>query len=269
MGQIGRKAAATLCSTGTPAIFLHPVEALHGDLGFVAKTDVVIALSKSGNTEEVLTLLSYFSRRNVPVIGLTGDLASPLARGCQVVLDISVEKEADPIAIAPTASSTVCLAMCDALAVALMHVRGFTSEQFAEFHPAGQLGRKLLTRVKDLMRSGDDLPMVDADVTLRKAIVTISSKGIGAVFVVDDQNDLQGILTDGDLRRIFERIDNPLDDRVGKFMNQSVRTIDADELAVGALHKMEKMSISVLPVMGGGNVIGAIHIHDLLAAGLS
>ena len=269
MGLIGRKAAATFSSTGAPAIFLHPVDALHGDLGVVTDDDVVIALSQSGATEEVITLLSYMHRRGVPVIALTGQLSSALAATSTVVVDTSVDREADPIAVAPTASSTLALAMCDALAIALMHARGFTSEQFAQFHPAGSLGRKLLTSVDELMKSGARVPIVSSQTKLQEAIVEISQKGLGCVFVCDD-NELKGILTDGDLRRVFEAGENPLSQPVVDFMTENPTSIGPNSLAVEALHLMERHSITVLPVVDdSNNVVGAIHLHDLLTAGLA
>ena len=269
MGLVGRKAAATFSSTGTPAIFLHPVDALHGDMGVVTNDDVVIALSNSGKTQEVLELLSYMRRRSVPVIVLTGELDSPLATSGNIVIDTSVEREADPLAVAPTASSTVALAMCDALAIALMHARGFTSEQFAEFHPGGTIGRKLITKVDDLMRTNDELPLVNSQTSLRDAIVTISQKALGCALVVDDNNRLTGILTDGDLRRILQKFENPLSDSIQQYMTKAPQTIGVGSLAVEALRIMEQKSITVLPVVDDQKAVGAIHLHDLLSAGLA
>ena len=269
MGLVGRKAAATFSSTGAPAIFLHPVDALHGDMGIVSSDDVMIALSYSGKTQEVLELLTYTHRREVPVIVLTGDVTSPLAQASNVVIDTSVEREADPIAGAPTASSTVALAMCDALAIALMHSRGFTSEQFAEFHPGGSIGRKLLTKVSDLMRTDDQLPLVQHSTSLRDAIVTISNKALGCAVVVDDEKRLIGILTDGDLRRILQKFENPLADSIQQHMTSKPLTIGSELLAVEALRMMEQQSITVLPVVENDKTVGAIHLHDLLSAGLA
>ena len=269
MGLVGRKAAATFSSTGAPAIFLHPVDALHGDMGVVSEDDVLIALSYSGKTQEVIDLLTYTHRRGVPVIVLTGDPHSALAKASNVVIDTSVEREADSIAGAPTASSTVALAMCDALAIALMHSRGFTSEQFAEFHPGGILGRKLLTTVSGLMRTDEQLPIVQSATLLRDAIVTISSKAMGCALVVDDDKLLIGILTDGDLRRILQKFENPLADSVQQHMTGNPATILPEALAVAALRMMEQKSITVLPVMENGKAVGAIHLHDLLSAGLA
>jgi arabinose-5-phosphate isomerase len=269
MGLVGRKAAATFSSTGAPAIFLHPVDALHGDLGVVTDDDVVLALSNSGATEEVITLLTYMRRRGVPVIALTGRLDSPLAQASSVAIDTSVEKEADPISVAPTASSTLALAMCDALAVALMHVRGFTPEQFAEFHPGGNLGKKLLTSVADVMQSGERLPVVTRQTKLRQAIVVISEKALGCAFVLDSESRLQGILTDGDLRRVFEKHENPLEDSVSQHMTREPSTIGSGALAAEALKLMQENSITVLPVVDNGVAVGVVHLHQLLAAGLA
>jgi len=269
MGLVGRKAASTFSSTGAPAIFLHPVDALHGDMGVVTNDDVVIALSNSGNTQEVIELLSYMHRRGVPVIVLTGQLNSPLATSGTVVIDTSVEREADPIAVAPTASSTVALAMCDALAIALMHARGFTSEQFAEFHPGGSIGRKLLTKVEDLMRTDEQLPLVKPTECLRDAIVTISKKALGCALVIDDKNRLIGILTDGDLRRILQKFENPLSDSIQQHMTVDPKSIAPQALAVEALRVMEQQSITVLAVVENDKAVGALHLHDLLSAGLA
>ncbi len=268
MGLIGRKAAATFSSTGTPAMFLHPVDALHGDLGIVTADDVVLALSSSGTTEEVITLLEFLRRQGIPLIGLTGNLNSPLAKASDVTLDAEIESEADPVFVAPTASTTVALALCDALAIALMHARGFTNEQFAEYHPGGNLGRRLLTKVSDVMRTGDLLPTINPDATLRESIVVISQKAMGSVFAIQ-QNKLVGLITDGDLRRILEKHENPLGESTFKFMTTSPQTIAKDALAAEALHLMEQKSITVLPVVESEQLIGAIHLHDLLSAGLA
>lgn len=269
MGLIGRKAAATFNSTGAPAVFLHPADALHGDMGIVTDEDVVIALSNSGSTEEIIKLLPYWRRRGISLVGMTGNLESPLAKACDITIDTSVEREADPISVAPTASSTVALAFCDSLAIALMHVRGFTPEQFAEFHPGGNLGKKLLTLVGDLMRKDDQLPIIRAETRIREAIVTISEKGIGCAFAVDSNDGLVGIITDGDLRRIFQKHENPLAHSVSKYLSLTPATIQKSALAVEALRLIEQRSITVLPVIKNGRLVGAIHLHDLLAAGLA
>lgn len=270
MGWIARKAASTFCSTGTPAIFLHPGEAVHGDLGIVTKQDVVLALSNSGETKEVLTLLPYLHRVDVPVITLCGAEKSSLAQHSQVFIDTMVEYEADPISVAPTSSTTVTLAMCDALAVALMHRRGFTREQFAIFHPGGNLGRKLLTTVSDLMHAGDEVPTINETSLLRDAIFSISQKGLGAALIVGNQAELTGILTDGDLRRALQANPNPLEDAVEQHMTREPATIDGDSLAAEALKLMEDKGITVLPVISENKtILGIIHLHDLVRAGLA
>ncbi|MDB4399529.1 KpsF/GutQ family sugar-phosphate isomerase, partial [bacterium] len=220
MGCIARKAAATFCSTGTPAIFLHPSEAVHGDLGVVAESDVFLALSNSGETREVICLLPHMVRLGIPMIGLTGNLRSTLAKRCHVVIDTGVEAEADSVSLAPTSSTIVAMAMCDALAITLMDRRGFTKEQFAIFHPAGNLGGKLLIKVADIMHVDSTIPIVSSvDATLRDAVSIISDKGLGAVFVVDRSGAIVGIVTDGDLRRL---IDSSSADSLGNFWNESV-----------------------------------------------
>ena len=270
MGWIARKAAATFCSTGTPALFLHPSEAQHGDLGIVSRGDVFLALSNSGETAEIVDLLPFMLRNSVDTIALTGRKESALARKSQVVLDISVEREADPITSAPTASTTVALAVCDALAVALMTCRGFTAEQFAIFHPGGFLGKKLLLTVGELMHIGDRIPIAAPTSRLREAIVVMSNKALGCVFVIDSLGKLLGIMTDGDLRRSLTIHSNPLDDRLAQHMTASPRFVTADTLAAEAIRLMEQHSITVLPVLNSDKVpVGAIHLHDLVQAGLA
>ena len=270
MGCVARKAAATFCSTGTPAFYLQPAEAVHGDLGIVSPADVLLALSKSGESKEVLALLPFMSRFQVPVVAMTGSATSELARRADVTLLVDVEGEADTIALAPTCSTTVALAMCDALAVALMHRRGFTREQFAIFHPGGSLGRKLLLTVDDLMHTGTACPTVSPETSLQQAIVTISEKRLGATLVVDDQNRLLGILTDGDLRRTFERHANPLVDPVARWMIPTPLSIRVGALAAEALKRMEDRQVMVLPVVDASNrVQGMVHLHDLVRAGLA
>lgn len=275
MGCIARKAAATFCSTGTPAIFLHPGEAVHGDLGIVTEKDVLIVLSNSGETREIIGLLPYLARIGVPVIGLTGDRNSSLAARSRVVIDTAVEMEADPNAVAPTSSTTVALAMCDALAVVLMRRRGFTREQFAIFHPGGNLGGKLLIRVADVMHTGDSVPQIPRDgSTLEDAIRVISEKGLGAVFVVAADRQVVGIVTDGDLRRIIASADRPAmgdvrQDSLTEHMCLQPRTIDLDALAAEALRLMETHGITILPVVESGKLEGVVHLHDLIRAGLA
>lgn len=270
MGAIARKAAATFCSTGTPAIFLHPAEAVHGDLGVVTSADVLVALSYSGETDELKALLPFVRRFDIPVVALTGNRDSALARHSQHVIAVTVDEEADPISMAPTTSTTVALAVCDALAVALMTRRGFTADQFAIFHPGGQLGRKMLLTVGQLMKTGDRIPRCGRDCSLATAIVTISQKGLGAALVVDPEDRLEGIFTDGDLRRTFAKSDNPLRDPVGEWMTEDPLSIHAEALAAEALRLMENRNITVLPVVAEGRrVQGIIHLHDLVSAGLA
>ena len=276
MGCIARKAAATFCSTGTPAIFLHPGEAIHGDLGIVTQNDVLVLLSKSGQTRELCELLPHVVRMGVPIIGLIGDPNSPLAGRCSVVVDTSVESEADPISVAPTSSTTVALAMSDALAVALMQQRGFTKEQFAIFHPGGNLGGKLLIQVGDLMRTGDEVPTANTDDTLQVGIDTISAKGLGAVFVVSQSNEVLGVLTDGDLRRLIQQTvgsqesqSNPLTDTISSHMTSDPKSIQLGALAAEALRLMEDNGITILPVVKEKQLVGVIHLHDLIRAGLA
>ena len=276
MGCIARKATATFCSTGTPAVFLHPSEAVHGDLGIVTEKDVLVVLSKSGETRELVELLPFMARLGIPVIALTGNLSSSLATRSQVVVDVAVDHEADSIAVAPTNSTTVALAMCDALAVALMNRRGFTKEQFAIFHPGGSLGAKLLIKVSDLMRQGDKVPvMQDQDSLLKDGIKVISDKGVGAVFVVSSDQKVVGIVTDGDLRRIIQSADDGLQwnvwvDPLSKYMSSKPKTIRDDALAAEAMKLMEKFEITVLPVVDQDDrLTGIIHLHDLVKAGLA
>lgn len=275
MGCIARKAAATFCSTGTPAVFLHPSEAVHGDLGVVAESDVFLVLSNSGETREVIHLLPHMARLGIPMIGLTGNLRSTLAKRCHVVIDTGVESEADSVSLAPTSSTIVAMAMCDALAITLMDRRGFTKEQFAIFHPAGNLGGKLLIKVADIMHVDSTIPVVSSvDATLRGAVGVISEKGLGAVFVVDKSEAIVGIVTDGDLRRL---IDSSSVDAIGNFWNESVsahmstapRTIDQTALAAEALRVMENHEISILPVCESGKLVGVVHLHDLIRVGLA
>ena len=276
MGCIARKAAATFCSTGTPAIFLHPGEAIHGDLGIVTQNDVLMVLSNSGQTRELCELLPHVVRLNVPIIGLIGDPESPLASRCDIVVDVGVTCEADPISVAPTNSTTVALAMSDAIAVALMHQRGFTKEQFAIFHPGGNLGGKLLIQVADLMHTGDNVPTSQANGTLQSGIDTISAKRLGSVFIVSETNEVLGVLTDGDLRRMIQQTagakpsqPSVLSEPISKHMTSNPKSISVDALAAEALHLMQENGITVLPVVEAGQLVGVIHLHDLIRAGLA
>lgn len=267
-GHIARKIAATLASTGTPAFFVHPGEAGHGDLGMITDTDVVLALSYSGESDEVLTLLPVLKRQGNAVIAMTGKPQSTLARAADVHLDVSVSVEACPLDLAPTSSTTATLAMGDALAVALLEARGFTADDFARSHPAGSLGRRLLLHITDVMHAGDDVPRVSATATLSEALVEMSRKRLGMTAVVDADDRLLGVFTDGDLRRALA--DASLDLRnmpVERLMGHSPKTIGPNQLAVEAAHLMETHKISALVVVDDDNrLVGALNIHDLLRA---
>ncbi len=268
-GLIGQKIAATLASTGTPAFFLHPAEGIHGDLGMVARHDVLIAISNSGETDEILKLVPYVKRLDVPVLALTGKPQSSLAKHSEVVLDVSVAEEACPLGLAPTASTTVVLAMGDALAIALLERRGFKEEDFLRVHPGGALGRRLLLRVADLMHVGDAVPSVSHDAPARDAILEMTRKRLGMTTVVDPQGRLAGVITDGDLRRFLERGHDITRATAAQLGSAHPRTIAPDELAAKALQIMEEFSITSLVVAGGeGEVRGIIHLHDLLKSGI-
>ena len=269
-GLIARKIAATLASVGTPAVFLHPADALHGDLGIVTSEDVILIMSNSGETEEVINLIPSLKRFGVKIIALTGNPASTIAAHSDVVIDVAVEKEADALALIPTASTTAALAMGDALASALVLKRGFTREQFAIFHPGGSLGKKLLWRVKDLMHTGASVPIVQDRVVVREAIYEMSLKKLGATFVVNQEGQLIGIFTDGDLRRLLQTSLNPLDLLVSDVMTRTPRTTQEESLAAECLRIMEDNAITLLPVVDSqGKPVGAIHMHDLIRAGLA
>jgi arabinose-5-phosphate isomerase len=268
-GLIARKIAATLSSTGTPANFLHPAEGIHGDLGMVSRKDVVMVLSKSGQTEEITLLLPFFKLLNLPIIGLLGTIPSPLATKCDVVLDVSVVEEACPFDLSPTASSTCALAMGDALAVALLNYKGFTKEDFATFHPGGALGRKLLLKISDLMHQGKEVPIVHENTPLKDIIFEMTSKRLGVTCVVDNNDHLTGIITDGDLRRLMERTTDLKQVVASDFATRSPKTLNADELATRAINMMETYKITQLVVLdGNGKPQGIVHLHDLLQAGI-
>lgn len=269
-GLIGKKIASTLTSTGTPALFLHPAEGLHGDLGVVVKDDVVVAISNSGETNEVIGILPVIKRMGIKLIAMTGNPASTLAKASDVVLDVGVKEEACPLGLAPTASTTATLAMGDALAVALLIKRGFKEEDFALLHPGGSLGRRLL-KVSDLMHTGDAIPLVSKDVLIKDAIIEITTKRLGITGVVDGNGFLVGVITDGDLRRALEKGDNILSRPVTEAMTTNPKVIGCDALAAKALERMEAHSITALFVHNGKEErlpIGIIHIHDLLKAGV-
>lgn len=269
-GLVGKKIAATLASTGTPAFFLHPAEASHGDLGMVTADDVIVAISNSGETEELVGLIPFLKRFNVSLISMTGNPDSTLSKAADVTLDVAVKEEACPMGVVPTASTTATMAMGDALAVSLLIKRGFKEEDFAFFHPGGSLGRKLFITVKDLMHKGDALPLVSPDMPMIKATVEISSKRLGVTIVVDSDNKFLGIITDGDLRRGIEKWGKAFFDMsAGEVMTKNPKTIAEDELAVKALSIMERHSITSLVVPDSeGKAKGIIHLHDILRQGI-
>ncbi len=269
-GLVGKKIAATLASTGTPAFFLHPAEASHGDLGMVTADDVIIAISNSGETEELVGLIPFLKRFNVNLISMTGNPDSTISKAAEVTLDVSVKEEACPMGVVPTASTTATLAMGDALAVALLIKRGFKEEDFAFFHPGGSLGKKLFIKVKDLMHTGDALPFVSPDMPMLKATVEISSKRLGVTIVAGSDKRILGIITDGDLRRGIEKWGKVFFDmNAGEVMTKNPKTISEDELAVKALSIMEKHSITSLIVPdNNGRAVGIIHLHDILKQGI-
>ena len=266
-GHVARKIAATLASTGTPAFYVHPGEAGHGDLGMITEADVVLALSYSGESDELLMLLPVLKRQGNVLVSMTGRPTSSLAQAADVHLDVSVPAEACPLALAPTSSTTASLAMGDALAVALLDARGFTADDFARSHPAGSLGRRLLLHITDVMHSGQDLPCVDAGATLSEALVEMSRKRLGMTAVVDADQRLIGLFTDGDLRRALDSELDVRSARIVDVMTRDPRTIGADRLAVEAARLMETHKINGLIVVDeAGRAVGALNIHDLLRA---
>lgn len=271
-GIIGRKIAATLASTGTPAFFLHPAEGIHGDLGMVTEHDVVLALSNSGETGEVLNILPSIRRIGARIIAMVGNPESTLAKNADIVLNVGVKREACPLGLAPTSSTTAALAFGDALAMELLSARHFTPEEFAIFHPGGSLGRKLLLTVDDVMHKGDENPVVHADISVKDALFIITDKGVGAVSVVDDDRHLQGLLTDGDIRRGIARDLDCLNRPVSQMMTKNPKTIQDHKLAAEALHLMESNKprpITVLPVVDKDlKVVGLLHITDLVHQGV-
>ena len=266
-GHIGGKIAATLASTGTPAFFVHPGEASHGDLGMITPDDVVIALSNSGETDEIVTLLPVIKRLNVPLIAVTGSQDSTLTRAADVTIDVSVAKEACPLGLAPTSSTTAALVMGDALAIALLEVKGFGPEDFAMSHPGGTLGRRLLLHVNDIMHQGDEIPRVRADAQLGSALLEMTQKGLGMTAVVDEQNKVIGIYTDGDLRRTLDHGVDVHNTTIGEVMTKDCKTAQSDILAAEALSMMEEFKINALIVTDDNNsLIGVLNMHDLLRA---
>ncbi len=268
-GHIAGKIAATLASTGTPAFFVHPGEASHGDLGMIAHDDVVIALSNSGESAEITAILPLIKRRGARLVGMSGNPASTLGRESDVHLNAAVDKEACPLNLAPTASTTAALALGDALAVTLLDMRGFTPEDFARTHPGGSLGRRLLVHVRDVMHTGDALPVVDHAASLKDALLEMTRKGLGMTAIVDDSGHVIGVFTDGDLRRALEKSVDMHTARIADLMGRNPKTIGPDQLAVEAVEKMQSLKINGLLVVNSeGKLAGALNMHDLLKAGV-
>lgn len=273
-GHVGRKIASTMTSTGTPAVFLHPAESSHGDLGVIAQNDVVIAISYGGETPELQDVLKFATRKGIPLIAMTGKTQSTLGRAGSVTLDVGVDKEACPMGLAPTASSTATLALGDALAMALVRRRGFREEDFAEYHPGGSLGRRLLTHVSDVMHRGDALPVVGLETNMREVLSVMTKKEVRGVAGVTDANGaLVGVITDGDIRRCLEKSHNPLEDKAEKVMSRTPKTVDASELAEKALYMMEQFTIQSLFVVDRASghpthPVGLLHLQDLIKAKL-
>ncbi len=269
-GHIGNKIAATLASTGSPAFFMHPGEASHGDLGMITSDDLLIALSNSGETSEITLLLPLLKRLGIPLIALTGNPGSTLARAADINLDVSIHKEACPMGLTPTSSTTASLAMGDALAIAVLQARGFTEEDFALSHPGGHLGRRLLLRVSDIMHTGDAVPLVPISCSLNDTLLEMTKKGLGMAGVIDPENkQLLGIYTDGDIRRTFEKMPDIKTAQVKDFMTPNCVTIEADRIASEALKIMHDRKINALMVVDKNNLVqGALNMHDLLRAGV-
>jgi len=266
-GLVGKKISATLASTGTPSFFLHPAEAIHGDLGMISKEDLVLAISNSGETPELLAIIPTIKRWGNKVIAITNNPSSTLAKESDIHIFLNVEREACPLNLAPTSSSTATLALGDALAVALLEMRGFTAEDFARFHPGGSLGKKLM-RVQEIMHKGEELPIVYPDTPLKETVLVMSEKGFGSAFVVDKEGSIVGIITDGDLRRFLKKggsIDRGL---TKEGMTENPKYINKDTLVVEALEIMEKYNITVLPVVENQKPIGIVHLHDILKSGV-
>lgn len=268
-GHVAGKIAATLASTGTPAFFMHPAEAGHGDLGMITRTDVVLAISNSGETPELVVLVPHLKRLGVPLIVMTGTAGSTLGEAASVVLDVSVPEEACPLNLAPTASTTATLAMGDALAVAMLEARGFTRQDFARSHPGGNLGRRLLLHVEDLMRTGDAVPRVAPEALLSEGLLEMSRKGLGMTLIVDPENRILGVFTDGDLRRALDGKIDVHKTSMRQVMTPNGKKIGPRELAAEAVHLMEVHNITALPVADEqGKLLGALNVHDLFRAGV-
>jgi len=268
-GLIGQKIAATMASTGTPSFFLHPAEGLHGDLGMLARGDLLIAISNSGETQEILQLLPFMERMGVPVVSIVGRMGSTLAKNSAVALDVSVAEEACPMGLAPTASTTATLAMGDALAVALLEKRGFKEQDFAQFHPGGTLGRRLLVKVRDVMHAGAELPQVQETVSTSVALLEMSAKKLGMTTVVDRAGALLGVITDGDLRRFVQQGGDFSKGTAGSLASRRPKLIGPDELAAKAVEMMERYAITTLVVADNAKrIVGVVHLHDLLKHGI-
>ncbi len=268
-GIIARKIASTLCSTGTTAIFIHAAEGIHGDLGMIGEQDVIIAVSKSGNTSELISMIPYLKFNKLPIISLTGNLNSQLAKNSDIVIDCSVPKKYEPFGMVPTASTTVALAVGDAIAVTLLKRRNFKKSDFAKFHPGGTIGKKLLYKISDLMHSEKQNPIVQDKATLNKAIIEMTSKGLGCTNIVDKDDKLVGIITDGDLRRILEKGIMDLNISICDVMVKNPKSMLANKLAVNALNLMEDNKITMLPIIDENNKsVGMLHMHDLINAGV-
>jgi len=268
-GLIARKIVATLNSTGTPSIFMHPTDALHGDLGMVRREDVVIIISKSGNTEELMDLVFMLKRMNIPIIAMVGNVQSKIAKESDFILNVSVTEEACPYDLAPTASTTVALAMGDAIAISLLEMRGFTADDFALLHPAGSLGKRLSLKILEIMYKGNDIPIVSMDTSLKDTILEMTSKRLGMTCVIDKEGKLAGIVTDGDLRRLLEKKLEIKDLTASDLMSKNPKTIREFYLASFALQRMENYKITALIVVDEKDKpIGVIHLHDLVKLGL-
>ena len=268
-GHVGRKISATLASAGTPSFFLHPGEASHGDLGMLTAADMVVALSNSGETDEILTILPVIKRLGIPLVTLTGNEHSRLASEAEVNIDVSVEQEACPLGLAPTASTTAALAMGDALAIALLEARGFSAEDFALSHPGGRLGRRLLLHIADVMHTGADVPKVPAGATVSNALVEMTRSRLGMTAVVDDADRVLGVFTDGDLRRAIENDVDMKHTRIDEVMTRNCVTVVPETLAAQAVHLMQQRAINSLPVVDDAmRLVGALNMHDLLRAGV-
>lgn len=271
-GQIARKLASTFSSTGTPSVYLHPSESAHGDLGLIGSDDVVLAISYGGEASELLHIINFSARRNIPLVAITGNMKSSLAKSAGIVLDVNVPKEACPLGLAPTASTTATLAMGDALAMTVLAEKGFSTEDFAEFHPGGSLGFRLLTRVKDIMHSGESMPLVKATTPVKEVFSIMTHKDVrGSAGVIDDKGELIGVITDGDIRRRLEKNLNPLDGVAQDLMNAHPRTIDCNELAEKALFMMEQFRIQMLFVLDKSapvskRPVGILIFQDLIKA---